>query len=150
MIADSMENLDVYRGLSPRLDKAFDFMKETIIKGREDGRIDIDGDDVYALIQSYETAGPEEKPYEAHIKYIDIQYIVAGREYLYWAPISRLSTVMEYDETKDASYVDGDGGIPLGLSDGFFTVLFPQDAHKPGRVWDNAEMVKKVVIKIRL
>ena len=150
MIVDSFENLDTYRGLNPRLDKAFDFMKQTSFEGREDGRIEIDGDDVFALLQSYETEGAEAKPYEAHKKYIDIQFVLAGREYLYWALLSRLSTVTEYDETKDASALEGDAGIPLGLSKGIFTVLYPQDAHKPARIWDKAEHVKKVVVKIRL
>jgi hypothetical protein len=46
----------------------------------EPGRIEIDGNAIFALIQEYQTVPSEEKKPEAHRKYIDVQYVFQGSE----------------------------------------------------------------------
>ena len=60
--------------------KAFDFLKNSDLEHMEVGRYEIDGDDIYAMIQKQTTAAPENKKAESHYKYIDIQYLIRGEE----------------------------------------------------------------------
>ena len=50
----------------------------------ECGRYDVD-DELYYMVQEYETKYPEQARYEAHKKYVDIQYIVKGIERMEFA-----------------------------------------------------------------
>ena len=71
MIFDTLDQSDRYCSLSPRFSKAFAFLKNM----NDDvsiGRHDIEGDDVYALVQSYETAPVEAHQYEVHREYLDV------------------------------------------------------------------------------
>ena len=72
MIYDTLEHRDQYRGLSPRLAKALDFLAETDFFALPDGRCDIDGDEVFANVMTYETKTANETP-ESHRRYMDIQ-----------------------------------------------------------------------------
>ena len=58
--------------------KAFDFLKNSDLEHMEVGRYEIDGDDIYAMIQKQTTAAPENKKAESHYKYIDIRRRNAG------------------------------------------------------------------------
>ncbi len=149
MIQDYLENADAYRSLGSRMQKAFDFLLSEGLKTMPDGRHDIDGDDVYALIQSYETQPAAEKRFEAHRRYTDLQYVISGRETIVWSPIARLTGWDDYSEENDCILCSAGGGTDLTLDEGSFVVLFPQDAHKPGCTWDHLSEVRKAVVKIR-
>ena len=149
MIQDYLENADSYRSLGASMQKAFDFLESGGSKGLTDGRHDIDGDEVFALVQSYETQPAEEKRFEAHRRYIDLQYVAIGSEAIVWAPMSRLKGWDDYSEESDSLLCSDGDGVHLTLDEGSFAVLFPQDAHKPGCVWNHPGIVKKVVVKIR-
>ena len=148
MIQDYLENADSYRPLGARVQKAFDFLQNEELKTMPDGRHAIDGDNVYALIQSYETQLAAEKQFEAHRRYIDLQYVISGRETIVWSTLARLTGWLDYDEVNDAIMCPEGEGTALLLDEGCFVVLFPQDAHKPGCIWSNPAEVKKAVIKI--
>ncbi len=44
------------------------------------GRHDLDGDDLFALVQEYTTRAADECVWEAHRRYIDVQFVVTGAE----------------------------------------------------------------------
>ena len=116
-----------------------------------DGRTDIDGDDVYALVQSYDSVPPAEKKYESHRLYADIQYVGAGTEVIHYAPTASLQPVTAYDAQKDfLLYADPAGSTPLHLAPGTFAIFLPHDGHKPGCVNGAPCRIKKVVIKVRV
>ena len=98
MIVDTLKNLNCYRGISQRLDKAFDFLQKTNLNELPEGRHDIEGDAVYALVQSYTTMNPAKVDFEAHRKYIDIQYLREGSEIIYWALVDELQPKGEFSE----------------------------------------------------
>ena len=58
MIIDSLKNAGLYYGMNSRLKSAFEFLQNTDFEKMEPGRYEIDGANVYAMIQQYET-----KPY---------------------------------------------------------------------------------------
>lgn len=63
------------------------FLKNSDLEHMEVGRYEIDGDDIYAMIQKQTTAAPENKKAESHYKYIDIQYLICGEEMQGVAPL---------------------------------------------------------------
>jgi YhcH/YjgK/YiaL family protein len=116
-----------------------------------DGRYDIDGDDVFALVQSYDTVPLSEKKYESHRVYADIQYIAEGSEIIYYAPTDELVPTMAYDAAWDCIlYTDPAAATPLLMEPGRFAIFYARDGHKPGCVHNTASRMKKVVIKVRL
>lgn len=89
MIYDTLEHAGQYRGLSGNLAKALDYLTGTELETVEAGRVEIDGERVFALFQSYETKPENDRP-EAHRKYIDIQYLIEGEELIGVAPLASM------------------------------------------------------------
>ena len=148
MIFDKLANAENYAGIGDGLKKALDFLVETDFSKLPDGKIEIDGDKLFAIAQSYQTKSLEESKWEAHRKYIDVQFIVSGGERIGVANIESLSVVTEYDQEKDCMFLEGDGDkITVSAND--FAVLFPWDAHMPCVIADAPADVRKVVVKIK-
>jgi len=150
MIVDKVDNLDCYRGLSRNLDKAIDFLLKRHQDESAEGRHDIDGDAVFALFQTYMTKNAGDVRFEAHRKYIDIQYLQKGEETIYCANVQDLQTDTEYSAENDAEFLKDGESIPLRLSQGWFAILFPQDAHKPCCVRNTPQAVNKIILKVHL
>ena len=93
---------------------------------------------------------PNPKGYEAHIKYADVQFLLASSEDIRCCPIEFLEPAGDYDEASDFRfYVAQPGsGFALRLGAGYFAVLFPDDGHMPGLAVDKPGVVKKVVVKV--
>jgi YhcH/YjgK/YiaL family protein len=149
MIYDLLSNSSSYLTLGPRFALAFGYL-EQFQAGAEDGRVPIDGDNVFALIQSYVPAPAKERPFEAHRVHADVQFIAAGKERILYSPLERLVETTPYAASKDVAFYRGEDDFPLLMSPGCFAVLLPGDGHKPGCIWESAEPVRKVVVKIRL
>lgn len=149
MILDTLDNSARYESLNSRFAKAFAYLR-TVDGTQPLGRFDIDGDDCFALVQTYETKPVEKAKFEAHRKYIDVQFLYSGRESILWAPLATMQEeTMAFDEGKDAALWKLTPDLtPLHLSAGHFTVLYPQDAHAPCVEWDKPEQVFKVVVKV--
>lgn len=149
MIQDTLDNSARYEVLNPRFSKAFAFLR-AVDGTQATGRHEIDGDRVFALVQKYSTKPVEGALFEAHRKYIDVQYVHSGRETILWAPLAAMKEgTMAYDETKDAALWKLVREVtPLHLGSGHFAILFPQDAHAPCVEWEKPEDVFKVVVKV--
>lgn len=151
MIADTLELSRRYAGLHPRFAAAFDFLKK-LPADQPAGRYEIEGDNSFALVQSYTTKPLAQAAFEAHKKYIDIQFIQAGRETLLWSPLVALTQVTKpYVEEKDVMFFATPAQVtPVNLRAGEFVIFFPEDGHAPGVEYNGAGEVRKIVIKIRL
>jgi biofilm protein TabA len=148
MILDSLPQWRRYAALNARFARAFAFLEQAPADVA-DGRHEIEGDAVFALVQRYQTR-PATGPLEAHRRYVDVQYIARGREVIQWAPLASLATVTRpYDEAQDAGLFAADAGmVPVRLSTGQFMILFPDDAHAPCGAWAEPESVVKIVVKV--
>jgi biofilm protein TabA len=150
MIIDTLSSAAAYRSLGPTLAAGLDWLTQ-FSPETPDGRYDIDGDNVYALVQSYTTVPASEKSYESHRLYADIQYVAAGTEVIHYAPTTGLEPLTPYDAEKDfLLYRDPAAATPLHLVPGTFTVFYPHDAHKPGCSNGTPAQMKKVVVKVRV
>lgn len=150
MIFDTITNARRYEMINPGFKKAFAYLAQ-FDPTTPDGRHDIDGDRVFALVQSYQTAEPSSKHFETHQRYIDVQYVVDGEELIPCIPSSRLATAQSYDEARDLLlYTDcsPDSVAASEFGPGDFAIYFPEDAHKPGCIRKQASSVRKIVIKV--
>ncbi|HTX89937.1 MAG TPA: YhcH/YjgK/YiaL family protein [Anaerolineales bacterium] len=148
MIFDRLANSRLYENSSPRLREAFEYLQRTDLSALPVGRQEIDGQNMYAMVQEYSPKPPEGGRWEAHRLYIDLQYLVSGKEQIGFAPIGRLAPG-EYDPARDFTPLEGRGDL-LTVSAGEFMLLFPEDAHMPGLAAGAPGPVRKVVVKIKV
>ncbi len=148
MILDHIKNLNNYKFLSDPLIRALEIIRDTDFSVLEDKTYEVEGRDLFFFIQSYETKTVNDTP-EAHRQYIDIQYIICGKEQI---GIAQLDTAEEIEarHQNDIWFYH----CPMDLitvSEGMFAVFFPNDAHAPC-ISPSAEpnSVRKCVFKVRL
>lgn len=116
-----------------------------------DGRHPIHGDDVFALVATYETGPSTEKRFETHVRHVDLQYVADGQERILHAPAAALSIATPYDEAADVTFhAEPPFASSLLMRPGDLAVFFPADAHKPGCMAGARHTVKKVVVKVRV
>ena len=150
MIIDQLANSSLYLGVHKRLAVAFDYLRKTDLAKVEPGTYEIDGRKVYAMVQQYDTKIREKGRWEAHQKYIDVQYVHKGQELFGYANLRDLKAGM-YEETKDFLPLEGGGkGDFFVVREGTFVVLLPQDGHMPGIAVSSPQPVKKFVVKVAL
>jgi YhcH/YjgK/YiaL family protein len=100
------------------------------------------------MVQQYNTKPRKAGIWEAHRRYIDLQYVIQGAEKIGYANLTRLAQG-EYDANKDFLPLFGEGEF-LTLMSGDFIILMPEDAHMPGIAINALFQVKKIVIKIKV
>lgn len=149
MIYDKIDNMETYKGLSEDIYEGLKFIKNATL----DLACGVHGINprVKAIVSEYETMAMNENGYEAHKKYIDIQYLLKGSEKNCCLPVEKLTEIKPYKEEIDAAFYLAD--IPtqeLILGNGYFAIYWPQDGHMPCLSADGAEMVKKVVVKVEI
>jgi YhcH/YjgK/YiaL family protein len=150
MICDRIENSARYDTISPGIALALATLRSGSLGGAPDGRHDLDGDRVFALVQRYNTRPLDKCAFESHRKYIDVQMVVSGDEAMGHAPISKLTATTAYDVDKDFSlYERLDGPTWLRLSAGEFAIFFPEDGHMPCAQAAGEAPVVKIVVKVR-
>jgi len=149
MIFDSIENAEMYYGLNGRIKTAFEFIKKTNFETLNEERVEIDGDNIFAMIQKYKTRNSEDAKWEAHRKYIDIQFMVTGAENMGFVLQDYLEIIEEYNPEKDVEFLEGLGDY-VQVNENEFVIFFPDDAHMPGLKIKENEMVHKVVVKVRI
>lgn len=148
MIIDEICKADEYFDLSEGIRTALRFLQETDMDDLEPGRHTVDGDRVFAIVESYQTKPMADGFWEAHLKHLDVQCVISGEEQIGYAPVS--SMVAEpYDENRDFYKLKGNGNF-VTLRPGMFALLKPQDAHMPGISIQESRQVKKIVIKVRI
>ncbi len=149
MIKDKLVNADVYYGLSNNIKTGFEWLKTTDLKSIEPGKYIINDGKVWANVQIYDTK--TDADYEAHRKYIDIQYMITGNELIGVTDISNCETTVEYDSNKDIEFFQNRVEEEYQkLDEGDFLLFYPHDAHKPSINSGGCKTVKKVVVKVAL
>ncbi|MDH6304769.1 YhcH/YjgK/YiaL family protein [Parabacteroides sp. PF5-5] len=127
---------------------ALDFIKKGGLEQLENGRYDL-SDGTYVAVSEYETKDPEVARYEVHRKYIDIQYVANGEEFIELLPLSLFKEEQQYNAEKDIIFFnENPKGEKLYADKNHFFIFFPDEAHKPGLQTEIKGKVKKIVIKI--
>lgn len=154
MIVDHLSNAAFYHGLGPRFVTAFEYLTRTDFSSLPAGRNEVAGDDVFAMVQSYDSRLKNaDSLWEAHRKYIDIQYIVSGQEQMGYGPLEPLTISTPYSADNDAVLFKEKPEHKydyVRVSTGMFTIFAPHDAHQPSMAIDKSTRVSKVVMKVRV
>jgi len=134
-----------------RWEKAFKFLKNNDLIKLEVKRYDIDGDNLFATVSEYMSKNEETTQFEAHRKYIDIQYVVSGKEVMNIAPLTSVKEVITaYDASRDIEFVTVNKVVDYKATPSNFFIFFPADAHRPGLKDVANSPVRKVVIKVKV
>ncbi len=145
MIIDKLSNAEKYISLHKDFELVFDFLKTHDLSKLECGRHELRGTEVFFNLQEYETK--QTQKLEAHRKYIDIQVVVNGEEYMGYTNIDNTTVSEEYNEEKDVMFLNGK--VDKLLADNtVFLIFFPQDAHMPALSVKENKKVKKAIFKI--
>lgn len=150
MIYDTLENASVYP-FGPAFEKAIRFVRE-LDPAIALGRYELDGDKMYVNVMESETQDGLPTKYEVHRKYADLQAVISGSETIFVRQAANLPVVTPYKP--DCEFLSSDGkaaDVNVQLFPGYFTLLFPQDAHMgKGVSCLGKSKVKKLVVKIAL
>ena len=149
MIKDTLKYSNLYYCLSDNIKKGLQWLESTDLKHLKDGKYEINGNAIYASVQTYLTK--ENAKYENHKKYIDIQYMIKGAEKIGVTNIINCKSCNDYDRNLDLEFFDiTKTDEYIELDEGSFVILYPHDAHKPSIYKDKKELVKKVVVKVAI
>ncbi len=147
MIIDHIRNALFYNGVNEGIRRALEYLVQTDCAGIPLGRVNLEGDKLFALVQEYETKSREQGVWEAHRRYIDVQYVAMGIEIMGYAPLDSLAVSQPYAGDKDVVLLNGTGS-DLIVPAKTFVVFFPEDAHMPGLAHETPAHVRKVVVKV--
>lgn len=137
--------------LSDRMRKAYDFLATADLANLPLGRVDIDGDQVYANVCEYATVPASERDMEAHRLYYDVQFVVSGEEVLQYAPVEGLAATTGFDVASDYGLYEAPSPCScIVMRSGDMAVLAPEDAHKPGCQLAGPCKVRKVIVKVHI
>lgn len=151
MIIDTLKNAELYMPLNPDFKKAFDFLEACTKEFPSVGRHIIDDDRIFASVQEYETAPEESNLWEAHRKYIDIQFIQSGHEMIGYSYIDHVKDFTAYNDEKDCLLATkADHAVFIDMLPDCFTILYPNDVHKPKCIAGQKMRIRKIVIKVMI
>lgn len=145
---DVQELYRQYQANKAYWDKAFAFMREHDLKSLPVGRQAIDGDNVFAIVSEGPTKDADSVKWESHKNYVDLQYVIEGKELIGVDRAARATVTKPYDSEKDVVNYTSNGKLHPAAPGTFF-IFFPTDAHRPGITPGGNQPDKKLVIKIR-
>ena len=132
IIVDKLDQADKYFDMHPEFKKVFTFLREKNLSDLSLGKHEIDGDRLFYIIQKEPGRSRSESKLEAHKKYIDIHYVIAGTDEMGWKSTADCEMVdVSYDEDKDIAFFNDEPKSWSQVPAGSFTIFFPQDAHAP-------------------
>lgn len=127
--------------------EALDFLAKAS-KDTECGKY-VFSDDCFINVITVDTTEEATKMMEAHVKFVDVQYLLDGEEKIYYTDKAPLELGQEYDEKKDRSFYKWTNADEVSYQAGEGVVLYPNEAHLPGCAVVKSQTIKKAVIKIR-
>ena len=140
-------DMNVYPEVIQRVIK---YLMDTDLISKPAGIYELQGRDLYVQISDIETAPKEERSPEVHRKYVDVQYLVEGKEKIgVSVDTGNNKTIGEYSGEKDVLfYQECENEFEIIMVPGSFAVFFPNIVHRPGCEVEGASKIRKVVIKI--
>lgn len=148
MILDTLQNADLYKNLDTNLRLGLEYLQNTDFNSLEMGKYEIKGDEVFAILQTYDTKEESDCRLEAHKKYVDIQYMVSGDEQMGVVPFNN-QEISEALPDNDVTFFKGTGSLVL-VREGSFAVFYQSDVHAPGIKAGSSGKIIKVVVKVQL
>ena len=132
MIIDKLQHAENYYNMHPAFEKEFTFLRQEGLAELPAERYEIDGEQLYCMITKGPGRSRKEAKLEAHRKYIDIQYVIAGTDEMGFKSTADCKSIdTEYDADKDIEFFKDQPDSWTEVPAGSFVIFFPQDAHAP-------------------
>ena len=157
MIFDTLENLEKYRGVHPRFDRALPFLLDLIAQGADVGRHEIPdaslAGEVWGNMLAFE-AQPlgENTVMESHRRFIDVQIVLEGREMMYVPTNVAPAVKTPYNDATDAEFYSMapmESLTALHVPAGYFAIFFAGEIHAPSNsATDAPTPMRKLVGKV--
>jgi YhcH/YjgK/YiaL family protein len=107
------------------------------------------GDGLIAIEQAYVTAPRGPQRFETHVRNIDIQMVVSGREWMEIGPLASFSVSEAYSDEKDVTfYHSREPSARILAEPGVVAVYFQDDVHRGQMSVESPILIHKVVIKV--
>ncbi|MDO9630094.1 MAG: YhcH/YjgK/YiaL family protein [Acholeplasmataceae bacterium] len=151
MIVDHLDNLDQCTFLNPNISMVVAYIKHTDLLNLPQGKTVILDDEIFVLRETYQPRELSECFFEGHLKYLDIQIVLKGSEYIgYSNKQNKGITITEvYNLDKDIEKYQVTDFTRVHLYEGIFALLTPDDLHMPKLKKENNEIIEKIVFKIK-
>ena len=150
MFFTNIKLAEKYNYLNEKFLAAYEWLRNNDLKTLEPGKYEIMGDNVFANVHEYNTLPVEEKKFEAHDKFFDIQCLVDGVEFFGLCNREGLIVSEARPENDIVLYEKPEVYGHVILYPGDFIVVAPEDAHMPGCALASPAAAKKVVVKVRV
>jgi YhcH/YjgK/YiaL family protein len=146
MILDTLDRSGRYRTMHPDFARAFEFLARPDLAALAPGRHAIDGERLYVSMDVKPGRGRDGARLEAHRRYIDIQFTIAGTDEIGWTPLESCAhPAGPHDENRDIRFFDDRPDTWLLVPPGRFAIFFPDDAHAP--LGGEGE-IRKAIVKV--
>ncbi len=134
------------------LKTAVEHLKATDFNALPAGNYDLQGKDIYVQVIDLTTKLFADTRPEVHRQYIDVQFLVRGREKIGVASETGNNKVSEdlLAERDLLFYTGAENESMLTMTPGNFAVFLPTDVHRPACACDQPEAIRKVVVKVRV
>lgn len=152
MIYSTLANLKEYSTLGPNMAIAIDYILNTDFAAMPAGRYEVAGDEVFAIINEYQTLPADMCQPETHRTYTDIQLMILGSEKFGFCALGDHKPSKDFEADGDVAFYDA-RFLPLQyliLHTNDLIIFFPRDIHQPEIFADKPSSVKKLVMKVRL
>jgi YhcH/YjgK/YiaL family protein len=150
MILDTLSDLSIYDTISPGFYEAFRRLRDPEVTNAKIGKHVFIPDRLFMSVEEYAGRTRIATRWEAHRKFIDIQYVVSGSEVMGRRNVASLTPKDGYIPEKDIEFFDDDDGFGdfFTLSAGDFAIFFPHDAHMPSIAAEAGGRIRKIVFKV--
>lgn len=132
---------------------ALSFLEDKNLNELVPGKYHIEDDDIFALVQEITTQPADTRNLELHQEYIDIQFVISGKEKHLFAhkPFMNVKPLEDSLEEKDVALYPVPKDVnSLTLEAGDYVIYLPGELHAPScAVNDKPSKVLKIVFKIR-
>lgn len=148
MIYDKLENIRIYAGTNQNLDTAIEYIATHDLNLLPMGKTVVDGDNVFINVMDAEAAPVEERGFEIHKNYMDIQIDLSGTEVIEIGDMAGMR-VENYNEATDFGNAFCNTLTSCTMGEGNFIVCMTSEPHKPGIMFsEETKKLKKCVVKV--
>ena len=153
MILTDLKNYRSIENAHPLFKKAFRWLTENNLSKFPKGRVDIDGQDCFALFDEGLGYDPATRRLESHLVYLDIQVNLSGGERILVTSVEGLSVEEAFKPGVDLAFYHRPQRelTDVVLMPNMAAIFYPEDAHMPClQLSQGPQAFRKLVMKVRL
>ena len=149
MIYDKLTNLGLYKGMNKNLDTAIDYILSHDLSQLPLGKTVIDGDNVFINVMDAKAFPLEERFYEVHKNYMDIQMDLIGVERIDTGDYTNMK-LENYNEEGDVAKAYASDLATCLIGPDNFIICMAGEPHKPNIAVNDDTVLKKAVCKVHV